>query len=107
MHVISRPRLNAFGAEHPDAMDQLQIWFHVMKRARFQSPHMLKQSFPTADQIGDGFVVFNLGGNRYRIVAHVKYATATNLGRVYVRHVFTHKDYDFWNAQRRGNKSER
>jgi mRNA interferase HigB len=102
MHVISRPRLTAFGAEHPDALDQLQTWYHVMKKARFRTPHELKQSFPTADPIGDGLVVFNLVGNSYRVVAHIKYATDTNMGRVYVRHLFTHKEYDAWNDERRG-----
>jgi mRNA interferase HigB len=100
MHVIARPRLTAFGAAHPDALDQLDTWFHVMRRARFRTPHELKQSFPTADPIGQGLVVFNIRGNHYRIVAHMKYATDTNMGRAYIRHVFTHEEYDAWNRER-------
>jgi mRNA interferase HigB len=102
MHVVARPRLTAFGATYPDALDQLETWYHVMRRARFRSPHELKQSFPAADFISDGLVVFNIRGNNYRLVAHLKYATDTNMGRAYIRHIFTHADYDLWNRKRRG-----
>jgi len=50
----------------------------------------VKRDFPTVDFVGPRKVVFNICGNRYRLVADMRY----ELGRVYVRHVVTHQDYD-------------
>ena len=85
MHVIARKRLLAFGRAHPQAVTPLDVWYRVMKQARFTNSAELKATFGSADPVGKGLVVFNIGGNKYRLIAYVRYATRTNMGRVWVR----------------------
>jgi mRNA interferase HigB len=95
MHVISRKRLVVFGNGYPDAVTPLDSWYRLMKAGRFTNSGEMKATFATLDFVR-GLAVFNIGGNRYRLVANVHYTTETNIGRVWVRHVFTHKEYDRW-----------
>ena len=60
-----------------------------MERSEFADFEVLGAAFPSADKVGD-FVVFNIGGNKYRLIAAIHF----NRGRIYVRHVLTHQDYD-------------
>lgn len=98
MHVISRKRLVEFGWQHPDAVSPLDHWYRIVKAARFSSPVSLKEVFAAASVLDDRIVIFNVGGNKYRLVASVQYATETSAGRVFIRHVFTHPEYDAWSA---------
>ena len=61
-----------------------------MARARFETPHELRETFPSASVIGAGRTVFNIGGNKYRLVVDIRY----DLGLIYVRSVLTHEEYD-------------
>jgi len=90
MHVISQKRLRDFWARHADAEGPLRAWHTVMTRGTFKDPHELKEAFPGADLVGDERAVFNIGGNRYRLVADLRY----EWGRVYVAAVLTHAEYD-------------
>jgi mRNA interferase HigB len=90
MHIITRSRLVAFGQRHADAEKALRDWVRVMHRKRYAEHLQVKQDFPTADFIGPRKVVFNICGNRYRLVVDMRY----DLGRIYVRHVVTHVEYD-------------
>jgi mRNA interferase HigB len=101
MHVITRKRLLEFGRRHPEAETPLDVWYRLLKAGRFTSWAALKQAFGAADSLGRRLVVFDIGGNTYRVVANVRYASATNVGRVWVRHVFTHAQYDRWARERR------
>ena len=89
MHVISRKALRQFWERHPDSESALVRWFRIMERTDFTDFEGLGAAFPSADKVGD-FVVFNIGGNKYRLIAAIHF----NRGRVYVRHVLTHHDYD-------------
>ena len=89
MHVISRKRLNEFAEEHPDARPSLAHWFGLMKRGAFANVIELRDTFPSADQVGR-LTVFNIGGNKVRLIAAIHY----NRQKVYVRSVLTHADYD-------------
>src|SRR6266508_1007397 len=101
MHVITRKRLLAFGRAHPDAITPLDVWYRLMRKARFTHAADLKTTFGSADPVGKGLVVFNIRGNKYRLIAYVRYATRTNMGRVWVRHVLTHAEYDRWSEEKR------
>lgn len=90
MHVITRTRLTEFGRAHEDAAQPLRDWARVMRRKRYTEHLQVKTDFPTADFLGPRKVVFNVRGNRYRLVVDMRY----DLGRVYVRHVVTHREYD-------------
>ena len=89
MHVISRKRLNEFAEQHPEAKTSLAHWYHLMKRCDFSNFVELRAAFPSADQVGK-LTVFNIGGNKVRLIAAIHY----NRRKVYVRSVLTHAEYD-------------
>jgi len=92
MRVISRSTLRDFwmrpGCE--DAEQPLLAWFREVGRVTWKTPADIKQSFRSADVVGGGRVVFNVGGNKYRLVAWVNYSLAL----VLVKWVGTHAEYD-------------
>jgi len=89
MHVISRKALREFARGYKDADEPLTAWYRIMRRTVFPNFGALRATFPTADKVGERFV-FNIGGNKYRLVVaiHFKYKKA------YIRQVLTHKEYD-------------
>ena len=89
MHVITRQRLQAFWRRYPDAEDPLRIWLAMMRRKHYVGPHEVRQDFVSASFLGRWRTIFNIGGNKYRLVVDMRY----DLGRVYVRDVLTHRDY--------------
>jgi mRNA interferase HigB len=89
MHVITRKRLNDFAATHPETSSALAHWYVIMRKARFANFVQLRQTFPHADQVGK-FTVFDIGGNKVRLIAAMHY----NRNKIYIRHVLTHEEYD-------------
>jgi mRNA interferase HigB len=89
MHVITRKRLNEFAAKHPDTESALKYWYRHMKAGSFASFAELRAVFASVDQLGQ-LTVFNIGGNRVRLVAAIHY----NRRKVYIRAVLTHDEYD-------------
>lgn len=89
MHVITRKRLNDFAERHPDATEALERWYRIVKKSDFSDFAKLRETFPSADQV-DGKTVFNIGGNKYRLIAAIHY----NRRKIYLRHVLTHAEYD-------------
>jgi mRNA interferase HigB len=89
MHVITRKRLNEFAEKYPDARSALARWYKIMRKKRFANLVQLRENFPHADQVGK-FTVFNISGNKVRLIAAVHY----NRDKVYIRHVLTHQEYD-------------
>ena len=89
MHIITRKRLNEFAERHPDTRSALEHWYHVMKSGQFGSFSELRGTFPGADTVGR-LTVFNIGGNRVRLIAAIHY----NRHKVYIRAVLTHAEYD-------------
>lgn len=61
-----------------------------MRSAEYQTPHEVRQDFGTVDFLGKNVGVFDIGGNKYRLVVSIRY----DLQRVYIRHVLTHSEYD-------------
>jgi mRNA interferase HigB len=90
VRIITESRLTAFWKDHPPAEAALRSWRGIMRRAEFESPHQVKAQFPSVDFLGDGVTVFNIGGNRYRLVVVMRYDHQV----VYIRHVLTHAEYD-------------
>jgi mRNA interferase HigB len=89
MHIISRRRLNEFALKYPETTEALVRWFSIVKGNNFANFAELKATFPTADQIGK-LTVFNVGGNKIRLIAAIHY----NRRKIYVRAVLTHSEYD-------------
>jgi mRNA interferase HigB len=89
MHIITRKRLNEFAAKHPTAKSGLIHWYRTLKRNDFDTFVELRRALPHADQVG-GLTVFNIGGNKARLIAAIHY----NRRKVYIRAVLTHAEYD-------------
>ena len=89
MHIISRKALREFWEVHADAKTSLARWYRIVNSADYQTFIELRETFPSADMVGD-LVVFNIGGNNYRLIASIHF----NRGKVYIRHVLTHAEYD-------------
>ena len=89
MRVISRKTLREFWEQHPDSESPLSRWFKLMENTDFTSFEDLRTTFPAADKVGD-LIVFNIAGNKYRLIVAIHF----NRGRVYVRHVLTHQEYN-------------
>lgn len=88
MHVITRKRLNEFADKYPETESGLAQWYGLMKRNNFASHAELRAVFPAADKVGK-LTVFNIGGNKVRLIAAVHY----NRRKVYIRAVLTHAEY--------------
>ena len=89
MHIITRKRLLEFGNKYPDSIEPLNRWYRIVKHTDYNSFAALRKTFPQADQVGK-FIVFNIGGNKYRLIAYIVFSTK----RIYIRHVLTHTEYD-------------
>ena len=89
MHIITRKRLNEFAEKHPDAKSALQHWYRLAKKSEFNSFAELRKTFGSADQVGN-LTVFNIGGNKVRLIAAIHY----NRRVIFIRAVLTHKEYD-------------
>jgi len=90
MRIISRKALREFWESHADAQQPLQAWYHDVKKATWRSPDQIKKIYHTASVLSNNRVVFNIKGNKYRLVVVVQY----KYGIVYIRFVGTHKEYD-------------
>ncbi len=90
MRIISRKALREFSERRADAKVPLDAWYRILKGREYRSPHELREDFPTASFLGARRTVFNIGGNKYRLVVDMRY----DLGRAYVRDVLTHEEYD-------------
>jgi mRNA interferase HigB len=89
VHVISRKKLKEAALRYPDLETALDAWFRIAKRALWQSLEDVRKTFATADAV-EKWTVFNIKGNKYRLIAEINY----RFRRVYIRHVLTHAEYD-------------
>jgi mRNA interferase HigB len=88
--VISMKKLREFWAKYPKTEEPLSAWYRVVEKADWLGPNCIRNTYRSADPIGDEFVVFDVCGNDYRLVVRVDYARST----VYIWDVYTHADYD-------------
>lgn len=91
MRVVSRRTLKAFWNVHPQAEQPLSRWLAVVGKAKWQSTADVKADFgATVDFVGDNRVVFDIAGNKYRLIAHVAYEYKS----LNVKFIGTHSEYD-------------
>jgi mRNA interferase HigB len=95
MHIITRKRLNEFTEVHPTAESGLAHWYRTLKRNNPANFAELRGLLSHANQVG-GLTVFNIGGNKARLIAAIHY----NRRKVYIRAVLTHAEYDAWQMER-------
>ena len=91
MNVIARRTLRAFWQSHPAARAPLEAWYAIVSKAEWTRPSDVKDTFGTSvDFIADSRVIFDIGGNKFRLVVHFAFP----YGRALIKFVGTHKDYD-------------
>lgn len=94
MRVISLKLLREFGDQHPDAERPLREWYKTATAAAWKSLEDLRGTYSHSDGVrtkrGETLTVFNIGGNKYRLIARIRY----DYQLVNIRHVLTHKEYD-------------
>jgi len=91
--VIAKPALTRFIAEHSEAAKPLMTWYKLMMSQDFEHFAALKNVFGSADA-SDNFTIFDVGGNKFRIITRVIYKLHT----VFIRNVLTHEQYNHWQA---------
>lgn len=92
MRIIAVSTLRAFWSRpgRGDAEQPLRAWVHIVRAAKWSKPPDVKAMFGSADILRNGRAIFDIGGNKYRLVAAIHYRGK----RVYVRFIGTHKEYD-------------
>lgn len=88
MHVVSHKAIRMFCEDQPNARNAMDHWYRVAKRATWTSFAEVRQSFNTAD-IGAPYVVFDIGGNKYRLIAEINFSRKV----LFIRGVMTHQEY--------------
>ncbi|MCC7262483.1 MAG: type II toxin-antitoxin system HigB family toxin [Candidatus Latescibacteria bacterium] len=94
MRIIAKKTLRAFWEKYPDAEQPLRAWYEMARIADWHTPAALKAQIHTASLVGNDRVVFNVAGNKYRLVVAVNYPYQA----LYIRFVGTHGQYDQINA---------
>jgi len=89
MKLISNKPLREFAARYADAHAPLQAWRRLIERGDYGSFAALRATFASVDKVGERYV-FNIGGNKYRLVAAIAFAPRI----VWVKAVLTHAEYD-------------
>jgi mRNA interferase HigB len=88
--IIAKAKIIAFYEVETKAKEPLLQWYNITLLSKWKDFHDIKQTFNSVDSIGNDRYVFNVGGNKYRIVAMIHFSTRT----LYLRFVGTHKQYD-------------
>lgn len=95
VRVFNRSTVEAFGAMHADAREPLRAWFREVEESNWVGPSDVRARYASASILPGDRVVFNIKGNRYRIVVAVKYPFHC----VYIRFIGTHAEYDAIDAE--------
>jgi mRNA interferase HigB len=95
MRIIVRKTLKDFWEKHPQAEQPLQSWYEECRHGNWKTTQDIKRSYRSADFLPDNRVVFNISGNKYRLVVKINYGYDV----VYIRFIGTHAEYDKINAE--------
>ncbi len=92
MRIVSHRKLREFYEQegHVDARIALERWYDITEAAQWKNLSDIKGDFPATDYVGNQHYVFNIRGNKYRLVVVVKFT----IGYIFIRFVGTHSDYD-------------
>jgi mRNA interferase HigB len=89
MHIITYKRINEFINKYPETKNSLVRWYKKMKKLNIKTFIDLRKMYPQADQV-ERLTVFNIGGNKIRLVTSIHY----NRQKVYIRDILTHEEYN-------------
>jgi len=88
MHIITQKRINDAKIAYPEAASGLNHWYKTMRNSRFHDFWELRSAFGSVDKVGKLYV-FDIGGNKLRLIAAVHF----NSSKVFIRHILTHAEY--------------
>ena len=94
MRVIAKKTLRLFWQKHSDCEEQLKVWYEEASKASWQTPAEIKKDHSSASVLQDNRVVFNIKGNKYRLIVKFDY----KYGWAWIRFIGTHSEYDKINA---------
>jgi len=91
MRVVAKRTLDKYGNSHPDIVDALMDWYYKMRRCQAKLLSELRQTFGTADAVGDNkeYTCFSIKGNHYRLITKIHYVSQI----IYIHEVLTHDEY--------------
>lgn len=95
MRIVAKITLKQFWAKHNDCEEQLKSWYNEVSKSNWNNPNELIKSYPTASIIGHDRVVFNIKGNKYRLIVKINYEYKI----MWIRFIGTHGEYDNINAK--------
>jgi mRNA interferase HigB len=90
LRILSKGTLKEFWTKHNDCEQQLKSWFYEVDKASWKNPKDIKKFYPSASFLANNLVVFNIKGNRYRLIVKVNYEYKI----VWIRFIGTHAEYD-------------
>ena len=90
MRIIAKRTLREFWEKHAETEQPLKSWYYEAENAQWKSPNNLKRDYPSASILEDNRVVFNIKGNKYRLIIKVNYEFQI----IWIRFIGTHADYD-------------
>ena len=89
-NIVSRKKLRVFWESNPDSEETLKTWYKVAMQANWNSSNQVKAQYRNASVVGDNRIVFNICGNKYRLVVKFNYAMQWG----WIRFIGTHPEYD-------------
>jgi mRNA interferase HigB len=90
MRVVAKKILKEFWEKHFDSEEQLKSWYREATKATWKNPNDIKSEYPKASILKSGRVIFNICGNKYRLVIKINYLRQW----VFIRFIGNHIDYD-------------
>ena len=94
MRIISKGTLKKFWIRHKDCEEQLKSWYNEVSKTNWENPNELKRDYPHASILENNRIVFNIKGNKYRLVVKVNFEYKI----MWIRFIGTHGEYDKINA---------
>ncbi len=90
MNVISKKKIDEFCKTHTSAENVLVTWYKQATKAQWTNFAEVRQDYPSADWIGDDRIIFNIGGNKYRLIARISFVYKNMM----IKWIGTHAEYD-------------
>ena len=90
MVIIAKNAINKFIDQEPNSKTVLLDWYEETKKADWSNFSEMKKTFNSVDAVGNGLFVFNIGGNKYRVIARIIFKVRT----IFIKFIGTHKQYD-------------
>ena len=98
MRIIAKKTLRDFWERHPDSEQSLKAWYLEFREAEWATPAQLKDLYSSASILVNNRVVFDVGGNKYRLIVWTRYQQ----NMVYIKWLGTHAEFDHVNAEKVG-----